>query len=337
MTKVTVLMAAYNAGEFISQAIRSVLLQTYKDFKFLIINDGSTDNTVEIIKSFTDPRIELLHNEVNIGLVDTLNKGYSLVETEYLVRQDADDISVFTRIEKLVQFMELNTDHVICSSWFQYFGVYEKVIRHPETYDDIRVKALAGTPLLHGAAIYRIHDYRELGLFYDKEYLHAEDYEMLTRACKVGKLHNIPEILYYYRTHPEQVSSRHLSFQLEQDQKIRYKYFLTEFQTQLDPDDERLYHDLIIPRIRCISNSDLGRVFGFAYSLMQSNRKVRAFDNHQFDEFLKERLISILYIRRDYHPKLILFFALQWRNGLVSLSFLRFVGFLTRCLVFYRV
>ena len=105
MHRVTVLMPVYNAELFLSEAIESILRQTWSDFEYLIINDGSTDNSRKIISSFRDPRIRLVDNPSNLGLTKSLNKGLELAEGEYIARQDADDISHPKRLERQVQFL----------------------------------------------------------------------------------------------------------------------------------------------------------------------------------------------------------------------------------------
>jgi glycosyltransferase involved in cell wall biosynthesis len=90
-------MPVYNGAKYLKETIDNVLLQTYRDFIFLIINDGSTDETEQIIISYTDPRIKYIKNQKNLGLVETLNKGIDLVETEFMARMDADDLWVETK------------------------------------------------------------------------------------------------------------------------------------------------------------------------------------------------------------------------------------------------
>ena len=104
--RVTVLMPVYNGEEYLSEAIESILKQTFTDFEFLIINDGSTDKSVSIIESFKDIRIRLVDNEQNLGLVKSLNKFIGLANGEYIARMDCDDISVADRLEKQIRFLD---------------------------------------------------------------------------------------------------------------------------------------------------------------------------------------------------------------------------------------
>ena len=106
--KVTVFMPVYNGEKYLNEAIDSILNQTFNDFELLIINDGSTDKSAEIIKSYNDPRIRFVENEENLKLAKTRNKGLELALGEYFVPMDCDDISHPERIQKLVEFMEKN-------------------------------------------------------------------------------------------------------------------------------------------------------------------------------------------------------------------------------------
>lgn len=106
MPKISVVMPAYNAEKYIGKSIDSILNQTYGDFEFIIINDGSKDSTKEIILSYSDNRIVYLENEINSGIVVTLNKGLEYATGEYIARMDADDIAVAERLEKQIEFME---------------------------------------------------------------------------------------------------------------------------------------------------------------------------------------------------------------------------------------
>jgi glycosyltransferase involved in cell wall biosynthesis len=110
--KITVLMPVYNGEKYIREAITSILIQTFSDFEFLIINDGSTDNSVSVIESFKDERIRLINNEKNIGIISTLNKGIELARGEYIARMDCDDISLPERLQKQMRFLEEN--HTVC-------------------------------------------------------------------------------------------------------------------------------------------------------------------------------------------------------------------------------
>src|SRR6266498_4162605 len=110
---VTVLMSVYNGERYLSEAIDSIINQTFADFEFVIINDGSTDSSREIINAYRDPRIRLVDNSQNIGLPKSLNLGLALARGEYVARQDADDISHPTRFEKQVEYLDDHGEVVV--------------------------------------------------------------------------------------------------------------------------------------------------------------------------------------------------------------------------------
>ncbi len=124
--KVTVLMPVYNAEKYLKTAIESILKQTFSDFELLIINDGSTDGSEEIIRSFNDKRIRLFNNEQNLGIIKTLNKGLNLAKGEYIIRMDADDISLPDRLELQVKYMEENPGIGISGTQARIFGDTKK-------------------------------------------------------------------------------------------------------------------------------------------------------------------------------------------------------------------
>ena len=122
MPKVSVVMPAYNAEKYIGEAIESILNQTFRNFEFIIINDGSVDRTKEIIQEYDDPRIVLLENDKNSGIVVTLNKGVDAATGEYIARMDADDIALSNRIEQQVMFLNTHRNIGVVGSALQIFG-----------------------------------------------------------------------------------------------------------------------------------------------------------------------------------------------------------------------
>ena len=112
--KITVLMSVYNSERHLREAVESILGQRYGDFEFLIINDGSTDGSRDIICSYNDPRIRVIDNEINLGLTRSALIGIAIVNTPYIAGMDADDISLPGRLDKQIAFMERNHDVGVC-------------------------------------------------------------------------------------------------------------------------------------------------------------------------------------------------------------------------------
>lgn len=116
---VTVLMSVYNGERYLSECIESILNQSFTNFEFLIINDGSNDSTVKIINSYNDPRIRLVHNKKNIGLTKSLNKGIKLASCKYIARMDADDISLPHRLETQLKYFDDDASLTCCGCKFR--------------------------------------------------------------------------------------------------------------------------------------------------------------------------------------------------------------------------
>jgi len=206
MAKVTILMPVYNGAVYLRETIESVFNQTFTDFVFLIINDGSTDQTEEIILSYSDPRIIYHKNEINLGLVKTLNKGIELVETEFLARMDADDLWVEDKLEKQIRFLETRTDVGVCGTSIHKFGKFEGDFIFPTNNEVLKVGFLFYCCMSHPSVIYRMSFLKQTGLRYRSDYFPAEDYKMWIDCLEQTQIYNIPEKLVLYRQHNEQIT-----------------------------------------------------------------------------------------------------------------------------------
>ncbi len=196
--RVTVLMPVYNAAPHLREAVDSILGQTFSDFEFLIIDDGSTDGSAAIIRSYPDTRLRFIQNQRNLGLTATLNFGLDLAQGEYVARMDADDISLPERLAKQAAFLDASPSVGIAGVWAWTFGDARFKIPHPAGAERIRAKLLFDSALVHPAVMMRrsalnAHNlrYRALG--------HFEDYELWQRAARVFPLANLPEYLFHYR------------------------------------------------------------------------------------------------------------------------------------------
>lgn len=222
----TVLMPVYNGEVFLREAIDSVLSQTYSNFVFLIINDGSTDQTESIVLSYDDDRIRYVKNEENLKLIKTLNKGLSLVETKYVARMDADDICEPMRFERQIEYMEANPQVGLLGTWCRTIGdKMPSVIRYEASHEQICFKQLYQIQIVHPSCIMRTSVLKSMDVWYDNDFLHAEDYELFTRMSHLTRLANIPEVLHLYRKHENAVSVLHNKEQEENSYKVIRREF----------------------------------------------------------------------------------------------------------------
>jgi glycosyltransferase involved in cell wall biosynthesis len=218
---VTVLMPVYNGARFLAGAMESVLGQTFGDFELLAINDGSSDQTAEILASSRDPRVRIVENGRNLGLIASLNKGLDLARGDYVARMDQDDLALPKRLEKQVHFLSASPRTGLCGTWFRTFGgTRSTVVRPPARADDMAARLFYESPLAHPTVMFRRALFAEHGLRYSHEYPHAEDYELWTRVAGLTELANLPEVLLQYRRHDEQVSTLKKAKQDETVRKI---------------------------------------------------------------------------------------------------------------------
>lgn len=199
MEKVSIVMPVYNAAHFLAESISSILQQSFSDFELIIIDDGSSDESVRIIESFRDSRIKFHQNNENRNLVYTLNKGLSLAQGKYILRMDADDIALAHRIQTQVDFMEANPQVGICGSWYEMFDGGSGIGKNPVEHNEIKASLLFFNVIAHPTVIMRRELLDKYNLRYEK-YL-AEDFDLWQRASFCFELHNIPEVLLRYRIH----------------------------------------------------------------------------------------------------------------------------------------
>jgi glycosyltransferase involved in cell wall biosynthesis len=221
---ITVLMPVYNAEAYIGQAIESILNQTFRNYEFIIINDGSSDKSDLVIQSFTDDRIVYRNHSQNQGLISTLNEGIAIATGKYIARMDNDDISVSTRLEKQYLFMESNPEIDILGSWFSEIGSEIKKTL-PVNDAECKVKLLQSNVFGHPTMFIRKESVVREGLKYNSSFLHAEDYRLWTESAIKGlKLANFPEILLNYRVYPEQTSKLMFDIQSDTSNQVRLYY-----------------------------------------------------------------------------------------------------------------
>ena len=207
--RVTVLMPAYNCKAYLAEAIETILGQSYCDFEFLIIDDGSSDGSDTLLSSYArrDRRIVAVFNKANTGLIGALNRGLALARGEYVARMDADDISRSTRLEKQVAFLDSHPNVDVCGCWLQLFGDSDNTVwSYPEDHRTIRCLLLFHSSMPHATVMFRRSVFFDHHLHYDAGYEHAEDYALWVKASEYIRFANIPEVLYLYRRSGDNVT-----------------------------------------------------------------------------------------------------------------------------------
>ncbi|GAB5562287.1 MAG: hypothetical protein SynsKO_39340 [Synoicihabitans sp.] len=203
----TVLMPTYNSAKFVGAAVESILNQTVDNFELLIVDDGSSDDTVSVVQSYRDPRIRLVQRSTNGGIVAALNDGLAQIQSPFVMRMDADDVSLPERLKIQIKYLEQNQNLALCgsdffpliegatelSSWVKFF--------EPE---QVSVACLFTNPICHPTVTFRRSLLPTEG--YTAAYPHAEDFAMWITLSEHSRITNLPDKLLKYRVHPEQVS-----------------------------------------------------------------------------------------------------------------------------------
>jgi len=204
--KVSVIMSVYNGEKYLREAIESILNQTFTDFEFIIVNDGSTDSSLEIIKSYDDERIKIIDNKKNIGLTKSLNKALKQACGEYIARQDADDVSLPNRFEEQIKYFEEHPEIAVLGT-----NVY-KINKEGEVIGKGIVLANPGNEILktnqfrHGSVMFKKGVTDKLG-GYNELFKLSQDYELWLRIAKHYGVRNLTQMLYKLRFHDENIWS----------------------------------------------------------------------------------------------------------------------------------
>jgi glycosyltransferase involved in cell wall biosynthesis len=207
---VSVVMAAYNADNFIAEAVESVLSQTCESLELVVVDDGSTDDTAEILDGFaeSDPRIRILH-QANSGMVAALNVGCRAARGDFIARLDADDVALPNRLEMQVAFLEENPDHGLvggASIKVDEAGREVARVRYPTTDSDVRRSLPRACPFEHSAVTMRSRAFFRLG-GYRPIFGSAADFDLWLRFSERYRLSNLEEPVVLYRLHPAQLSA----------------------------------------------------------------------------------------------------------------------------------
>ena len=205
---VTIVMPAYNTAKYIGEAIESILNQTFRDFEFLIIDDCSTDNTLEIARHFTDKRIRVIRNSRNLGLPACENIGLHEVKGKYYARMDSDDISSPDRIEKLFHYLEAHPQTDVCGSALKLFGDKEVIASYLQDHEQIAAELIWTCSMPHAACMMRMEKIRLHDLSYDESYSVGEDWIFLMKAKDHLRFSNLKDVLYLYRRGPQSMVSQ---------------------------------------------------------------------------------------------------------------------------------
>ena len=281
-------MSVWNSEEWLRPAIDSVLNQTFRDFEFLIMNDASTDGSLEIIKSYRDDRIRLIDREKNIGLQKNLFDGMNIARGEYIARMDSDDICLPERFVEQVKFMDAHPDIGMCGSWYRTFGAGDPLTDKPPTDpDDIRANMLFYTSFAHPTVMLRKSLFNTFHLNYNTDIRYCEDYELWSRCLPHFPLANIPKVLLFYRIRPGSAFQGHkqetwdIAYQVRQGMLSKIGIEQT--------DEEKRLHNFLTPAEGENIHDFLIKQESWLKKIIEANRKNPIYKTESLNKIMYER------------------------------------------------
>lgn len=290
MSKVSVVMSVYNEEKYIKDSIYSVINQTFSDWELIIIDDGSSDKTVEMIHTFQDDRIRLYCNEKNEGLIHNLNLGLSLATGDYIARMDGDDISEPTRFEKQVSYLDQHEDVVMTGCYVETFGNENHKWRPKNQAQILKATMLLRPVLAHPSIMFRRERIEKHEIRYHSEYKHAEDYKFISDVSQIGNLAVVEEVLFRYRIHAAQVTSKGNTVQAATADRVR-KELLKQVGVELSEDEFMIYKKWVHEESK-VTKDDFLKVRAIMERIVIANRESQIFELDSMEQILNELYIQ---------------------------------------------
>lgn len=292
MVSISVVMPTYNTEvPILREAVESILSQTFRDFEFIIIDDGSDNDSTEYLESLEDQRVRLIRNPQNLGITKSLNIGFKEAKGKYIARMDSDDIAVPVRLEKQFAFMERHSSVIACGSNIEFFGAYSAVshnrIKDMETY---RITALFVNPgPIHPTAFFNRELLLRYRISYDEKLTYSQDYGLWVEISKYGKVCLLKDVLLRYRVHENQITYH------QRNKQVQCAYMVLRKQLQGflgDVSDEKLelhcrystgyYRDAVI-------NDEMLNWF---HRLITANNRLGLYDKRKFRFYVNDTVIK---------------------------------------------
>jgi glycosyltransferase involved in cell wall biosynthesis len=310
LPSVSVVMPVYNAEKYLFEAIQSILEQTFTDFEFIIINDGSEDSSLSIIKEFMrfDERIVLVSRE-NKGLIYSLNEGFRLSKGQYIARMDADDISLPTRFEKQVKELSSNESVGVCGCWAEVFGenINSHLWKMPIENSALKSRLLFSVPFIHPSVMLEKKLIQKYNLQYNSKYKNAEDYKFWLDFSKITSFSNIPEVLVKYRYHSESVS-RLADSKNEKNRFTIISRIHNEVLSgiEMQASDDELWLQFIVSSNERINKHgvDLYKLKSLFDRVVECNKNNRLFDGNYLDKEISRKYFVACVLILKKHKKI---------------------------------
>lgn len=314
---ISVIMPVYNASKYLPESIESILNQTFKNFEFIIINDNSTDQSLEIIKKYQqlDSRIIIINKLKNLGPASLRNEGIASAKGEFIALMDADDISELTRFEKQMNVFKTRPEIDLCATNYTKFGekLIEEYVTHYEYHKEIKVNFLSECYIANPTIMFRKEIFT--GYNYDASFFPVDDYEILSRLISKFTFHNIQESLLKYRWHQTNISQTKKVNIEELKNKIKDNQLL-DFCDNLDIK----FVSLVINYKEPQDTNNIIKIIQYKNKIILKNKVLKKFDETLFEKKVNENIKRTFIKAKNHNLKLFLYFYKNERQNFNELK-----------------
>ena len=297
--EVTVFMPVYNCEKYLEEAIKSILNQNFKNFELLIINDGSTDKSYDILKRFNDNRIRIYNNERNMGLPYTRNKGLKLARGRYLALMDADDISKPNRLEKQVEFLNNNIDVDIVASNVDWLidNKLKKSKKYFFNYDNANIGLMFRNVIINSSSMIRMDLIKRYNIIYKEEYFVGQDYAFWVDCQDKANLRILGESLLIYRYGHDNITKKSRENNYLKRKNILDKTRIRSLKKNgfnLDIKEYETFNKVFSDPVMKNSFEDFKACKNILNKMLKINEEMSKFDKVEFSNVMKYELTNTL-------------------------------------------
>ncbi len=291
--EISVIIPVFNAAPFLQESIESILNQTFSDFELIVLNDKSTDESLEIIKKFQskDNRIIIFDKDQNVGPANLRNEGINAARGEFIALMDADDIAIPTRFEKQLTVLKNNPEIGVCGTGFTFFGSKKnKTIKHSTSHDAIKVSFLHSCNIGNPTVMFKKEILGDLK--FDNDFVPAEDYDLWSRLLAKTHFYNIPESLLNYRQHDNNISKTKIDNVNRSVRKVKINQLTT---LEINPSDPKIdFYLNAVSLQKKLSPPEIIDTITASKFLLSQNEKLRYFNQDLLEKHINKVLVRTI-------------------------------------------
>jgi glycosyltransferase involved in cell wall biosynthesis len=301
-----VLTCVYNGENYLAHSIESILLQSYPNINLIIVNDGSTDKSHDIIQKYRKKysNITYIENEKNLGLIDSLNIGLMHCKNNFIARMDMDDLIHPMRFEKQMNYLAKHDNICAVSCFMQIFNekFETKNVSYREDFEEQKITLLFFSPLSHAGTIFRSNILKEFG--YRKNYIHAEDYDLWFQIMNKYETAVLPEYLYLYRTHSNQVTNEKNLLTIKGSIKMIMRNIYNSIKLSFKDEDIDYHINNLIYYKEISGKEDWKKYHNWIIRIVKANQKSRYFNENKLEELIYKNYwqtpFDLIFLKLDF-------------------------------------